>query len=240
VAGHARAVFQRLLPRGRPRGRPVAVGLHQGPQGLRIRCAAGEAGEAAAEYHHPEPGPEARFAVPLEALADCAGHGGDAATLRPVGDGRVEVSWRQAGAAPTRTYPTAGLGVPDFPDWPDADASNGPELLSALGRAAEVAAREGMRFALHRVQLGGRRGEVASTDGRQLLIDGGFHFPWTQDLLVPRVPLFGSPELAAGGPVSVALSAGHALFRTGGWAVALKVAEGERFPEVHAVVPSPR
>ena len=71
-----------------------------------------------------------------------------------------------------------------------------------------------------------------------MLIEGGFSFPWEADLLVPRVGVFAAPELAAAREVRVALSAGHVLFRSGGWTVALKAAEGEHYPNVEAAVPS--
>jgi hypothetical protein len=103
-----------------------------------------------------------------------------------------------------------------------------------------AAARYADRYALHRVLLSGAKGRVVATDGKQLLIEAGFTFPWTQDLFVPRVAVFAAPELSCGLPVSVALASGHALFRVGGWSVALKAVKGERFPNVEAVLPAAR
>ncbi len=236
VARSCRAVFRRL-PAGRSqRGGAAAVALSCGPDGLRVRYAAEE---AAAEFLHPSPGEEARLVIPLETLAACEGRWGDA-VFRPLDGGRVQVEWNEAGASRTQPFACTDPSVPDFPSWPDADAVNDVRLLAALDRVMDTAAKEGGRYALNRVQLRGRKGEVVGTDGSQLLIEGGFSFPWEADLLVPRVGVFAAPELAAGRTVRVGLAGGRVLFGVGGWTVALKVAEGERYPNVEAAVPSSR
>ncbi|MHB8736462.1 MAG: hypothetical protein ACYC6M_14260, partial [Terriglobales bacterium] len=236
VARFCRAVCKRLLPRGSPRNRPVPIGLLAGPDGLRVRFAHGE---AVLEYLHPVPSETARFILPLEALADCEGSSGDA-TIRALDANRVEITCTGAKALPPHSYSCAGLSMSDVPAWSGAEISNSVELLAALDRAMQTTARESVRFALQRILLRGRQGEVVATDGKQLLIEGGFRFPWPHDLLLPRVNVFAAPELAGGQSVRVALSAGHALFGTGGWTVALKVIEGERFPPVDTVIPSTR
>jgi hypothetical protein len=52
-----------------------------------------------------------------------------------------------------------------------------------------------VRFALGQIQLGGKSGTIAATDGRQLLVYNGFQFPWEEDLLIPASKVFGSAEL---------------------------------------------
>ena len=79
----------------------------------------------------------------------------------------------------------------------------GAGFLAALHEATRSAARDGVRFALQRVLLSGSKGEVVASDGRQLLVQGGFSFPWTADLLVPATGLFGCKELNADSPVQV-------------------------------------
>ena len=39
---------------------------------------------------------------------------------------------------------------------------------------------------------------MAASDGRQLLLQDGFPFPWPEDLLVQRVDVFGLKGSAAG------------------------------------------
>src|SRR5262249_51046724 len=123
-------------------------------------------------------------------------------------------------------------------EWPDGSTANGPELLAALGEAMRTADNSTGRYALGHVLLRGGKGEVVATDGRQLLLQGGFTLPFKDEVLVPRVMLFGPRGLPAG-EVLVARSADHVLFRVGSWTVALAIAKGGRFPNVDAVVPSP-
>jgi hypothetical protein len=189
----------------------------------------------AAEYLHAAPAEEASRSLPLEALADCEGRNGDA-TVRLQSDGRVEVTWTDAGRTHTREYP-GGMDVPKLPAWPASEATNGSELLAALDRVSQSAATDGVRFALNRIMLRGKKGEVVATDGKQLLIEGGFTFPWVGDLLVPRTGVFGAQELPRDGPVRVALGDGRVLLRVGNWTFSLKIAEGERYPNVDAVIP---
>ena len=53
---------------------------------------------------------------------------------------------------------------------------------------------------MHRLLLHGGSGEVAATDGQQLLVHGGFNFGWTDEVLVPAVPVFGGKELGPDQP----------------------------------------
>jgi hypothetical protein len=234
VARSCRAFFRRLLPSRSPRRSSQAVGLVAGPDGLRIRCAAGE---VAVEHLHPFPAEPCRFTIPLDALEACDGRRGEA-FLRSSGGGRIEVVCSDDDKAPVQSFACDGLTAPNFPVGSAAGAVNELRLLAALERAVQTAAKEGARFALHRISLRGRKGEVAATDGSQLLIEGGFTFPWDGDVLVPRAAVFAAPELGGGKAVNVGLSGGWVFFRVGGWTVALKAAEGERFPNLEAAIPS--
>jgi hypothetical protein len=235
LARSCRAVFRALLPARACRAAPPAVRLLAGPAGLRLRLATPE---AAAEYHRPGPAAEADLAVPLQLLADCEGSDGGPVTVRPLPGGRVEARWEQAGVPHARDYDPGKAAPPPFPEWPEGATANGPELLAALDQAMRTADSCTGRYALSRVLLRGGKGEVVATDGRQLLIQGGFTFPFADEVLVPRVNLFGARTLPAG-EVLVARSADHVLLRVGGWTVALAIAKGSRFPNVDAVVPSP-
>ena len=234
LARSCRAVFRALLPARGCRAAPP-VRLLAGPGGLRLRLATPE---AAAEYHHPGPGGWADLAVPLQLLADCEGTDGAPVTVRPLPGGRVEGRWEQAGVPHARDYDPGKAAPSPFPEWPEGATANGPELLAALDQAMRTADNSTGRYALSHVLLRGGKGEVVATDGRQLLIQGGFAFPFRDEVLVPRVNLFGARALPAG-EVLVARSVDHVLFRVGGWTVALAIAKGGRFPNVDAVVPSP-
>lgn len=202
-------VFRRVpTHRGRE---PPLLGVVAGKGGLRLRL---HGTDAAVEMHHTEPCPEAAFCMSAAALDVAAGSPVllDPAKGKPAGD------------------------VPRFPAWPDAHVENSPELVLALAEAMRTAAREPCRYTLSGVLLRGKDGEVVASDGRQLLIQGGFRFGWQEELFVPAVRLFDAKELR-GKSVLVARGKEHLLLRTGGWTVALKAEVDFRYPEVGSVIP---
>ena len=96
-----------------------------------------------------------------------------------------------------------------------------------------------MRFALQRLQLRGRTGEVVATDGKQLLVQGGFEFPWAEDILVTRVAAFGCRELGRDTPVEVGKTEKDVAVRVGPWTFVLHVDAEARYPQTEQVVPRP-
>jgi len=133
----------------------------------------------------------------------------------------------------------AAAAPPAVPPLPEAWADNPPGFLAALDEAARATAKEDSRYALTRVQLRGRRGEVVATDATAALVWGGWSFPFADDVLVARCGAFGTPELAAGKGVRVGRTPAHVVVRAGAWTVFLAAHAGGRFPDVVGVVPPP-
>jgi tetratricopeptide (TPR) repeat protein len=74
-----------------------------------------------------------------------------------------------------------------------ATASNELEMAGqhlqeslALADASQITDPESSRYALGCIQLQGTSGKMAATDGRQILLQSGFTFPWQEDLLLPQ------------------------------------------------------
>jgi hypothetical protein len=125
----------------------------------------------------------------------------------------------------------------ELPDLPPRLAPMPEEFLAALGDAARTAAEQSTRFAVTRVQLRGKSGEVAATDDRQLLLQSGFPLPWQDSVLVPRLPVFGSRDLAFPGPVGLGRAEGHVILRAGDWTFFLGIDKDARFPRVEDASP---
>jgi hypothetical protein len=124
-----------------------------------------------------------------------------------------------------------------WPDEPRKLISLPPEFPQALHEAGRSAARETGKYAVDGIQLKGKAGQVIGTDGKQALIQGGFVFPFTQDLVLPAVPLFGTKELAGERAVSVGLVNDWLYLVIGPWQVWLHVDDEKRFPDVAAAIP---
>src|SRR5690606_2701388 len=136
--------------------------------------------QVAVALHQPGEFPPESVTGPLEALKSCEGTRRDPVTFEQHGD-QVVVQWsdrRIPQVAQFRALEPEG----EFPAMPDALQANPPELLQSLVDAVETTDQESSRYALGCLQLRGARGGIAATDGRQLLLQSGFQFPWEEDL----------------------------------------------------------
>ncbi len=231
-----RAAVRRCVA-GRPRGLTPPVVLEQSAAGLTLSTVLGET--ALALRLPPAGGPHERLVLPFSTLAALDGPGGGVATFAATDAGQIHCCWQDRGGRreldgepvpaeqPSRPLPPVGKLQP-------AD----PSLLAALHACGQTASREpGGRFALQRLQLRGRHGEVAGTDGRQLLLWGGFAFPFRGDLLVPAVPVFGSRDFAGQQDVRIGHAAQHVAVAGGPWLVWLAVDVAAPYPDVTTVLP---
>jgi hypothetical protein len=192
---------------------------------------------------HVEPGiprPDETLAVPLDALAEFEGRDDSPVVLEAYASDRVVVRWADHGVPQTREYAVPALDtLKPFPDSP-ADWTTLPSgFISILAEAWETASEDSTRYALNCLQLRGGTGEVAATDGRQLLICGGFSFPWADDLLVRRSPIFAGRALPRDQPVRIGRTDSHVVLGNGPWTLFLEIQIGVRFPALGHIVPDP-
>lgn len=122
-----------------------------------------------------------------------------------------------------------------LPVPPSNFVTNPPELLDALREAATTADAESTRYALTHMRLRGD-GQIAATDGRQLLIQSGFEFPWDNERLVPANRLLERGDLSVGEPVDVGHTDEYMVFRTGPWTVWLKTLKEGQFPKIDELI----
>ncbi len=222
---------------GRPRGpAPVVVcDVTAGTLTVWARTA-----DAVLAYSAPcrDRGGDARVVVPMAVLAAAAGPGAEPVevVVGPTLAGEARFADRDVPTAHPfeAVLPGKQHRLPDPPaDWHPL----GPDFPAALHECGRTAARDATRFALTRVQVRGKAGQVVATDGRSALVWGGFAFPFADELLVPAVPVFGSRELAAGGAARVGRTATHLVVEAGPWRVFLAVDTTGRYPDVAGVVP---
>ena len=185
--------------------------------------------------------PEESIAIPLDALADFEGRDDSPVVLEAADSGRTVARWDDRGIPQSKEYPAVDLGaLPPFPEAPPAFESTAIGLLDALAEAFATTDEGSTRYALGCIQLKGTTGEVVATDGRQILVQGGFRLPWDGDLLVRRTPLFASRGLPRDRPVSVGRTDAHVAIRAGEWTAWLGIRADGRFPRVDQVLPAER
>jgi hypothetical protein len=229
-----RAVFRRSASKT---SFPPVVSFHAGDDGRRIRL---HHGTALAGFSQPGQWPVETLALPATALADFEGRTDAVVTLERHGSS-ILARWDDGSLPREMEYEGKdAAALPAFPDLPGNLVSNEPGFLKALADASQCTAREAIRYAVNQIQLRGKSGQVVATDGRQLLVQSGFQFPWEEDLLVPVLPVFGCREIPQEAPVALGNADDHVVFQVGPWSFFLPIAKEGRFPRTEDVIPSER
>jgi len=237
LARRLRTVLRGSLLAGEPRGSwpLLLVRAEQGELTLQARH-----NDLAVRFTKSGANGVGAIAFRSDLLAQFEGRNADPVTLEAVEFGKGTARWTDAGVSRTIEFETVTVdSMPEFPALPKQWSELPPTLLQALAEAAQTTTRDGGRLSLLRVQLRGKAGQVVATDGKQLLVQRGFAFPWADDVLVPRVPAFGSKELAGVTHVEVGRTTSHVAVRTGDWIFLLPIDTTSRYPDVNNVIPRP-
>ena len=194
---------------------------------------------SAVQYQHEQVGTPGTFLAPCAVLDDCEGTKREPVKLTPQAEGKLLAEWSDKGIPQLVTYDQPEPSEQPFPTLPNSLATNPPELVSALAAAVEVADPTSVRYALGCLQLAGGQGRIAATDGRQALMQTGFQFGFTDDLLLPATKLFAAAALQ-GQPVEVGRTEEQVVFKIGRWTFWLAIQKEGRFPRVEDVFPRPQ
>ena len=226
-----RVVFRQALNLTRRDEPTVQICGHA--NGLRVRCANNS---GAVEWFAPGNFRDLDLVVPWALLADCEGNQTDSVHLERH-DSAVLARWCEGGIDRVRQYETATLEQPEFPVTPELLQANDPALLVALREAMDTVDRDATRYATNCVQLDGKRGRVAATDSRQLLMQDGFDFPWDGEILVPQSKVFSCSWLPQNEPVRIGATEDWLTLIVGAWTMHLRLETEGRFPDFASVVP---
>lgn len=188
-------------------------------------------------HHTPGSFRTGSVALPYSKLAELE-NAGEAITLEQTAPFKVRASWQVGGEPHSLDFDTADpASLPPAPEPARNAVSLEPGFLLALDDAARTASREVVRYATNRILLRGRDGAVIATDGRQLLVQGGYYFPWKEDKFLPALPVFGGRELPRDKPVRLGLAKERITLEAGPWLFDFKAEQGARFPDVDRVIP---
>lgn len=128
-------------------------------------------------------------------------------------------------------------GISAFPSLPKKWAPVRPEFLSALSTVSSISTDNNSRYDLSRIQLQGKFGQVAATDGRQMHIHRGFHLPWKDDVLIASTTVFSKPNLISLVEGNLGRTKTHVDLQLGPWIFAFAVDTKARYPDVLQVIP---
>jgi hypothetical protein len=208
-----------------------------GDHGLRLCAQQGAVGVC---YRVAGKLPTAAIAFRSSILAQFEGRSHDLVTLEELESGKGRACWTEGAIPRIFNFDTVPLDtVPDLPKPPKERASLPSSFLDVLDQAAQSTANESGRYALGHIQLRGQSGEVVATDGKQLLMQSGFSFPWNENLLVPSIRAFGLRDLATDENIRIGRIAKEVVICVGPWTFLLGIESNRRYPEVQEVIPRP-
>lgn len=238
LARQFRAVLRSSLLDQQPRGDWPLLLIRADARGL---CLQAHKGDLAVQYHQPGARPEAVLTFRTSVLAEIEGRRHVPVSLEQTEPGHGRASWDEAGAPAAIDFETVSPdNVSPFPDLPRRCTPAPPGLIPALVAAGRVTGERASRFALAHLQLRGKEGEVVATDGHQLLIQGDLPLPWSESVLVPRLPALARKDLLPREPVRLSRTKTHVVLGLAAWTFLLRIDSDSRYPEVHGAVPSPR
>jgi hypothetical protein len=225
LARQLHTVFRRSLnlPTRGP-GSPVT--FQTGSNGLCVRA---RTHDAAVEYHIPGSHNDDEIVAPFELLNDCKGAKHDEVQLETTGGGQVIAGWTDGIPQVMQYDPPLQRDHKEFPVVPKEMAENPGSLMTALHHAMETADAEATRYATNYVQLDGNQGRIVATDGRHVLVQSGFTFPWNDQVLIPRRTAFGCKELSSNEPVLIGKSEDWATIQVGPWTFHLRIEKEGRY-----------
>ena len=233
-AQQLRAVLRRTFGNFRGPGPAVRITASAGTLSARAMF-----GDAAVEYRIPGQHMAETLWLPLQCLADCEGKKDDPVELAAAGKGRVSAQWRDGSVPQLVQYDSPEPpAAHKFPVLPATFTENPPGILQALADAGESCDPDSTRFALGHIQLR-HDGAISATDGRQILVQSGFTFPWDDAVLIPRSKVFSSPELPHDVPAAIARSGDWVVISVGPWTISLAINKDGRFPELARHIPQP-
>lgn len=176
--------------------------------------------------------------LPVELLEVVEGRGGEPVTLEADDRYHVRVSWTDRGVPQLVSRTVEPPKQTTWPELPRDFTPNPAQLWAALRECVATADRDRTRYALDCIQLRGLYGQVAGTDGHQVLQQGGFALPWQDDVLLPASALLGWKELAPEDAVCVGRAGDWVSFAVGNWIIYLRIEVGVRYPSLDDCFPA--
>ena len=216
-------------------GGPVVTFIG-GPEGCRIRAASAD---IAIEYREPGSCHDVTIRLPLAALELCEGRDDGLVTIETQTDDQVRLSWSDRGVPRQSEQVQPEIGSTPFPPPPTTSISNPAGLWSDLGDAVATTDPQSSRYALGCLHLRGVLGRIETTDGRQVLVQSGYHFGFEEDVLIPASKLLGIADVTSGESISVGRTEEHVGISVGCWLILLRIQKDARFPKIDQILPNP-
>jgi hypothetical protein len=187
VARSFRTLLRRSVMAAAPRGPCPLILAMAGAEGIKLQAVQGNVGLSLQVSS--SLAISGQMAFPGELLATVEGPGDGSVSIDLVTPTKGRAQWEDKGVPRVTEFDIVPADrVPARLPVPKRFATLPPTFLETLDDACRTAARLQTRHAIDHVQLCGKTGQLVATDGKQLLLQGGFKLPFAENLLVPAVP----------------------------------------------------
>lgn len=191
-------------------------------------------------YRQPGLSGKGVFAFPASILGLFEGRSDDLVEITLQRPELAQARWTERGTPKSVEIPLVDPGtVPAPPDLPKEFMSLPPQFVPALHEACGTAATEDTKYAVSKVLLSGKNGTIVGTDTRNLLVQGGFPFPFKEDVLIPRTEVFGLEPLQKYPEVGIGRTDTHVAIAIGPWTFVFAIDQESRFPDAKSIIPRP-
>ena len=237
VAQLFRLALRRCFDGPAARADQIPILLRSDPNGWRMQAVHPD---FAILYSQPGPTGEGSLAFPAVCFGPFEGRTADPVELEVNPSGKGTARWSDRGIDRQMVLPTVSPeSVPMPPERPHAFAPMPRSFLTALHEAGRATAKEPTKYVLHRLLLKGKAGQIVATDSKQLLLQGGFSFPFEDDVIIPRSAAFGLPPFQEIEEVAIGRTDTHVFLRVGRWIFAFTIDAKGRFPDIAGLIPRP-
>jgi len=228
-----RALSRRGVPPGQSRSPtyPVRISAQDGVAVLAVHL-----GDVVVALNVPDiEGTLDSLILSMADLERFTGSGSDRVNFEVLSEKRGRATWKVRDIPASREFDLAEseLTWPDVPtEWMPIPAT----FLQALHEAGRSTASDRAKYAMDWIQIRGQTGQLIASDTKQVLVQGGFTFPFEENLLLPAVPIFAAKELLRQS-VSIGFTTPWLCVDVGPWRIWLQHNPDLRYPDVFEVVP---
>lgn len=180
------------------------------------------------------------FAFPASILGLIEGRTDEMVEISLQRPDQAQARWTERGIPKSIEIPLLDPGiVPVPPDLPKEFMPLPMQFVPALHEACCTAATQDTKYGVSKVLLSGKNGAIVGTDTRQLLVQGGYRFPFEEDVLIPRTDVFGLEPLQRYQEVGIGKTNTHVAIAIGPWTLVFAIDQESRFPDAKSIIPRP-
>ena len=189
-------------------------------------------------FHNEDVTGKGVFAFPASAFGQIEGRTTDPVEITLQRPELAQARWTDRGSQRSIEIPLIDPGTVEAPPGLPKEFTPLPmHFVPALYEASRTAASQDTKYIVTKLQLRGKSGSIIATDTRQLLVQGGYEFPFKDDVLLPRCEVFGLQPLHTYEDIGIGRTDTNVAIRVGPWSFVFPIDKEGRYPDVTQIIP---